>query len=961
MKLKQISILLSLLCFALALSAQDKYVSAKNETGSFNLSSSGKSTSLWISATEFPGALRAAKDLQEDISKVTGVKPLLLTGKSKEREAVIIGTIGKSELIDKLIKNKKIDVTSLQGKWETFLIQVVEKPMKGVDRALVIVGSDKRGTIFGIYDVSKQIGISPWHWWADVPPKKSQSLFILPGAHTQGEPAVKYRGIFLNDEEPALGRWAVEKYGGFNHECYETIFELILRLKGNYLWPAMWWASFNTDDPMNQKLADEYGIVMSTTHHEPMMRAHADWKAFKGSAGPWNYETNEATLKKFWREGIERMGNFESVISMGMRGDGDMAMTDDTNIALLEKIVKDQRQIISEVTKKPISETPQLWALYKEVQDYYDKGMRVPDDVTLLLCDDNWGNNRKFPKLEDKPRSGGYGIYYHFDYVGDPRNYKWLNTNQISRTWEQMHLAYEYGVDRIWIVNVGDLKPMEFPIEFFLDYAWNPKRWTEDNIADYSRLWAEEQFGSEHAAAIGNILTKYTTFNSRRKHELLSPETYSLTNYREAETVTKEYEQLTAEAERIYALIPAEYKDAYYQLVLHPTKASANLYALYLAVGKNRLYATQGRAETNALAEEARQLFKKDSLLSHYYNKVMSGGKWNHMMDQTHISYTYWQQPAKDVLPEVKTITLPVSAEMAVAVEGHTQWQQPVSKIRPIDKIEFPVLQYDGFNQQSQYVEIFNRGQTSFNFTIESKAEWVKLSQNKGTVERQQRVEVSVDWVKAPVGKHSTSISILDTLGRSVMVDITINHPTASARESITGFVENNGHVSMEAAHYTKAVNANSIQWKVIPEIGRTLSGVTTFPVTAKSQSPAGDSPHLEYSINVLESGERNLMVYVSPTLNFHNTQGLRYGISIDDQPIQIVNIHTDMSPKAWGKMVADNINITTSKHTISAGQHTLKFWMVDSGIVLQKIVVVSGELKPSYLGPPESFNQTKK
>ncbi len=960
MTTRKILILFSIVFFASSLPAQDKYISATNGTGNFNLSSSGKSTSLWISATEFPGVLRAAKNLQEDISKVTGVKPLLLTGKSKEREAVIIGTIGKSELIDQLIKNKKINVTSVQGKWETFIIQVVEKPMKGVDRALVIVGSDKRGTIYGIYDVSKQIGISPWHWWADVPPKKSASLFVLPGAHTQGEPAVKYRGIFLNDEEPALGRWAVEKYGGFNHDCYETIFELILRLKGNYLWPAMWWASFNTDDPLNQKLADEYGIVMSTTHHEPMMRAHADWKAFKGTAGPWNYETNEETLKKFWREGIERMDNYESVISMGMRGDGDMAMTDDTNIALLEKIVKDQREIISEVTKKPLSEVPQLWALYKEVQAYYDKGMRVPDDVTLLLCDDNWGNNRKFPKLEDKPRAGGYGIYYHFDYVGDPRNYKWLNTNQISRTWEQMHLAYEYGADRIWLVNVGDLKPMEFPIEFFLDYAWNPKLWTEDNIGDYSRLWAEQQFGKEHSAAIGNILTKYTTYNSRRKHELLSAETYSLVNYREAERVTKEYEQLTAEAERIYALMPAEYKDAYYQLVLHPTKASANLYALYLAVGKNRLYASQGRAETNVLAEEARQLFKKDSLLSHYYNKVMAGGKWNHMMDQTHISYTYWQQPPKDVLPEVKTITLPMAAEMGVAIEGFTHWELPVSKIRPIDKIEFPLLQYDGFNQQSQYVEIFNRGQVPFNFTIETNADWIKLSENKGTVEKQQRVEVSIDWAKAPVGKHSNSISIRDASGKSVTIDISINNPSSSERETVTGFVESNNYVSIEAEHYSKVVNTNSIQWKVIPDIGRTLSGVTVFPVTAKSQSPSGDSPHLEYSINVSESGERNVMVYVSPTLNFHNTQGLRYGISIDDQPVQIINIHTDMSPEAWGKMVANNINITSSKHTLRAGHHTLKFWMVDSGIVLQKIVVTSGELKPSYLGPPESFYKKK-
>ncbi|HPM31687.1 MAG TPA: glycosyl hydrolase 115 family protein [Chryseolinea sp.] len=955
------SFLFCLIFVSTVLLGQENYVSKIGGKGFFNLSSSGKSTSMWISATEFPGVVRAAKDLQEDIAKVTGAKPVLLTGKSEGREAVIIGTIGKSELIDELIKNKKINVTSIQGKWETSITQIVEKPMKGVDRALVIVGSDKRGTIYGIYELSKQIGVSPWHWWADVPAKKSTSLFVLPGQHTLGEPAVKYRGIFLNDEEPALGRWAVEKYGGFNHECYETIFELILRMKGNYLWPAMWWASFNTDDPLNQKLADEYGIVMSTTHHEPMMRAHADWKAFKGSAGEWNYDKNQETLKKFWREGIERMGNYESIISMGMRGDGDMAMEEDTNISLLERIVKDQREIITDVTKKPLNQTPQLWALYKEVQDYYDKGMRAPDDVTLLLCDDNWGNNRKLPKLEDPKRSGGYGIYYHFDYVGGPRNYKWLNTNQISRTWEQMHLAYEYGADRIWIVNVGDLKPMEFPIEFFLDYAWNPKRWTVDNLGDYTRMWAEEQFGGEHAAEIANILTKYTTYNARRKHELLSPETYSLINYREAETVTKDYQQLTIEAERIYALMPAEYKDAYYQLVLHPTKASANLYALYFAVAKNRLYATQGRAETNSLAEEARQLFKKDSLLSHYYNTVMANGKWNHMMDQTHISYTYWQQPAKDVLPEVKTITLPVPAEMGVAIEGFVHWETPTSKIGSNDKIEFPLLRYDCFNQQSQYIEIFNRGQTPFDFNIESNSDWVKLSQDKGTIEKQTRVEISIDWAKAPVGKQDASIIIRDANGKSSVVVVAIINPVSPKRDEITGFVENNRYISMEAEHYTKAVNTNSIQWKVIPEIGRTLSGVTTFPVTSNSQTPGGTSPHLEYTFNVFSGGEFNLMVYISPTLNFHNTEGLRYGVSIDDQPVQVINLHADTSPRAWEKMVADNINITASKHTLSTGHHILKFWMIDSGVVLQKIVLASGEVKASYLGPPESFYRKEK
>ena len=336
------------------------------------------------------------------------------------------------------------------------------------------------------------------------PLKKRRKFILKNGIYNYGSPSVKYRGIFINDEAPAFSGWAKEKFGGVNHFVYEKIFELMLRLKANYLWPAMWGNAFNDDDTLNPILANQYGIVMGTTHHEPMLRAQQEWKRY--GKGMWNYDSNEVVLKAFWKKGIENMDSRESIVPIGMRGDGDMPMTEGSNIALLERIVKDQRQIIADVTKKPASETPQLWALYKEVQDYYDKGMRVPDDVTLLLCDDNWGNIRKLPKPGDKPRAGGYGIYYHFDYVGDPRNYKWLNTNSIPRVWEQMNLAYEYGVDRIWIVNVGDLKPMELPISFFLDYAWNTKKWNADNISDYTTQWSEQIFGQQYAKEIAKFI-----------------------------------------------------------------------------------------------------------------------------------------------------------------------------------------------------------------------------------------------------------------------------------------------------------------------------------------------------------------------------------------------------------------------------------------------------------------------
>jgi len=940
-------------CVVLAV-GQTRYVDFISSQGSFCLAQKDRLATLYVDSQDHAGVVRAVKDLQADIKRVTDRNPIITheqTGLGTN--TVIVGTIGKSPIIDGLIRNRKIDVSQIAGKWESFLIEVVPEPLPGVASGLIIAGSDKRGTIYGIYDLSGQIGVSPWYWWADVPVKQKEALFVRPGRYTQGEPAVKYRGIFLNDEEPALGRWAVEKYGGFNSQFYEKLFELILRMKGNYLWPAMWWASFNSDDPLNPKLADEYGIVMGTTHHEPMMRAHAEWKQIKG--GQWNYETNAEKLREFWTQGIQRMDSYESIVTLAMRGDGDRAMSEGTNIALLEKIVADQRKILSDVTGKELTSIPQLWALYKEVQDYYDKGMRVPEDVTLLLCDDNWGNVRRLPKPDDPPRSGGYGMYYHFDFVGGPRNYKWLNTSPIARVLEQMHLCYRLGVDRIWLVNVGDLKPMEFPISFFLDYAWNPDQWPAERLPEYTRLWTEQQFGPEHAAAIADILSKYTKYNSRRKPEMLDSDTYSLIHYREAETVVSYYNKLAEEAERINKTMPSEYKDAYYQLVLHPVTACANLNDLRVTVGKNHLYAKHGRATTNDLAEKAKGLFAKDAEISHYYNKIMANGKWNHMMDQTHISYTYWQQPEKDVMPKVREIEIPAAADMGVSIEGSDSWW-------PMEKTEAVLPEFDPFNQQKYYIEIFNRGRAPFDYKIESGESWLRVTPNQGKVDKEQRVSVSVDFQQAPSGKHRAAITVTGPNGSSVVVQAVINNPAVPKRDLVTGFVESNGYVSIEAEHYTKAINADPIKWLLIPNLGRTLSGITPVPVTAKNRTPEGDNPRLEYSMYLFSSGKVKVNVYLSPTQNIHNTQGLRYAISFDDQTPQIINIHEKDTvpdwkyPPAWNQAVGDNIKVISSEHLLEKpGEHVLKFWMVDTGIVLQKIVVDTGGVKPSYLGPPES------
>lgn len=978
----------------------ESLVSALPEAGGIILASAERAIPLVASDSEYPGVLRMLTLLQKDIEAVTGNRPpIFADGIPGGQDIVLVGTLDRSPLIGELVRAGKLPVDGLAGKWDSYILQVVDKPFPSVHRALVIVGSNKRGTLYGMFELSKQIGVSPWVWWADVPPKRKETVYIRPGLFKSGEPAVKYRGIFLNDEEPALGRWAVERYGGFNSVFYEKVFELMLRLRANYIWPAMWWAAFSSDDAQNPELADELGIVVGTTHHEPMMRAHAEWKA--NGEGAWNYETNEARLRQFWTEGIERMGDRESIVTLAMRGDGDMAMSEETNIALLEDIVADQRQIIEEVTGKKADQTPQLWALYKEVQDYYDKGMTVPEDVTLLLCDDNWGNVRRLPRPDTPPRSGGYGMYYHFDFVGGPRNHKWLNTSPLPRIWEQMHLCYEHGVNRIWIVNVGDLKPMELPISFFLDYAWNPKAIPAESLPEYTRSWAEQQFGPKHAETIAGILSAYTKFNSRRKPEMLDRNTYSLMHYREWERVVSQYKTLLEQAETIGHKLPAEYRDAYYQLVLHPVRACANLYEMRYAEAKNRLFAEQGRAATKNMADRVERLFEKDRQISQTYNQEISGGKWNHMMDQTHISYTYWQQPEKDVVPKVLSITLPAEAEMGVAVEGETRWWpgeinetetagetsepnethgktgdsrksgdretqaekgETTERVAQFRKDAAVLPEMDGFRRQSCFIEVFNRGTEAFDFKAESSVPWLLVRPESGTVDKEMLLNVSVDWAAAPKGVHKIPIRI-NGAGRQVTVTAVVNNPPSPIPQDFSGYIEERGVVSMEAPHYSRKVETDNIHWQVIPGLSRTDSGVTPMPVTSGSQNPGENSPRLEYDMLLFTEGEVEVSTFWSPTQDFLATGGLRYGVSFDDETVRMVNIHENDTipdwkyPQSWNEAVGRNIKVKKSRHTIrESGARVLKIWMVDPGFVLQKIVVNTGGLKPSYLGPPESM-----
>lgn len=631
---------------AMSMSAAERFVSFQQ--GDLLINGNNK-VEIYMDANDCRGVSYAANALVKDIRNVSGSQATIT---SNRKATILVGTIGHSAAIDQLVKQKRINGNLLKGKREKFIITVV-------NNQLVIAGSDRRGTIYGIYELSQQMGVSPWYDWADVPVEHHDSIFVNRGTYSDGEPAVRYRGIFLNDEAPCLTSWVKNTYGtGYgDHRFYQRVFELVLRLRGNMMWPAMWGWAFYADDAENEKTADEMGVVMSTSHHEPMARNHQEYARNRKGWGPWNYQKNKANLQKFFREGIERMKGTEQIVTIGMRGDGDEAMSAEADTKLMSQIINDQRKIIADVTGRKASETPQVWALYKEVLDYYDKGMKVPDDVTLLLCDDNWGDVRRVPNAKERKHKGGWGLYYHVDYVGAPRNSKMLNVTPVQNPWEQLTLAYENGIDRLWILNVGDLKPMEYPISQFMDMAWNPHKYSVNNITRHTRDWCAQQFGESQADEAARILNLICKYNGRCTPEMLDKNTYSLENG-EWQEVVNQYLQLEADALRQYNSLPAAYHDAYRQIILFPIELMSNLHQMYFAQAQNHALYKQNNPKANIWADECERLFKRDSLICDVYNHKMSGGKWNGMMTQKHIGYKSWNDDfEKDTCPELFRVT----------------------------------------------------------------------------------------------------------------------------------------------------------------------------------------------------------------------------------------------------------------------------------------------------------------
>ena len=963
------------------LSNVPQYVQYESAPGAFRLAADGVAASIIVSGEDWQGVVRAAGDLGQDIGRVTGTAAQVVKADAPRRGSIIVGTIGKSPLIDGLVKAGRLYVDGVRGQWESFVIETV-------DGSLVVAGSDKRGTIYGIYDISEKIGVSPWYWWADVQPRKSASLYVREGRYVQPSPKVKYRGIFINDEWPSFGGWATAKFGGLNAKMHAHLFELLLRLKANFFWPAMWATAFNEDDPKNPELADMYGIIMGTSHHEPMMRAHKEYTRRRDEVGEWNYATNKARLDSFFTDGLRRNKAYDNLITIGMRGDGDVAMSnggDRQNMRVLADVVNGQREIIKNVYGCDPQEVPQLWAIFTEVQRYYDKGFTVPDDVLLLFCDNNWGYLRRTGPKKELNRKGGLGLYYHIDMNGGPWNDRWVTTTTVPKLREQLHLAYRTGIDDLWIINVGDLKPKEMPIDFIMRYAWNPDLIKTGCEQAYLTEWAAQCFGDDLSADVADIVARYTKYNLWRKAEVQVPGIFSIANHREADRVDSLWLSLEEKAEAVRRQVPGESLDAYYQLVYYPAVASSGVARLYNAVTRNRAFARQGRPQAADWRSMAESLFERDKRLTVYYNDTLAAGKWKNMMQDKHIGYSKWSMPDDNILPRMKAVTPEAGAQMGVVAEGN-EYADNYN-----DALALPV--FDSMLDQNYYIDVFNRGTAGFQFTATCSEPWVKLSESKASIDGadgERRILVSVDWSKVGTGRNEATVTLT---GGGKAVDVAVKAVKGDAPEVKGRFFGNlsGAEFSVPAHMFSRNLTGEGQSWMLLPGLGR---GEGCMGVGDVCRQAGGDltsnRPTLEYQMLLPDTNVVTLCIGILPVQDVQPERGLRLAVQLDGQKPVVLDARQGfvdtfaeytkenlaLSPNlkplpevektiiltGYGQErrneVFDNMRWLTARLPVAGGGlHTLKIMMVDPEVVLERIIVNPDNAHPSYFGAPETCN----
>jgi len=949
---------------------EDKLVVDEFQAGLFPLVHDKRAADVFVDSNDWTVARIAARDLTLDIERVTGCKALLKHSPDDlSTHAVLVGTLGKSAVIDGLVKAGKIAIEDVRGRWETSAIQVVADPLPDVKQALVMVGSDRRGTAYGAYEVSRRIGVSPWYWWADVTPRRRTSLYVRPDRVRLGPPAVKYRGIFINDEMWGIRPWAAGNFApdeglGLGPKTYRKIFELLLRLRANYVWPAMHRGTkpFNYY-PENKVVADDYAIVMGSSHIEPMLRNNiygAEWD--QEGSGEWNYLTNRKAIYNYWEKRIKTNGRYENIYTIGMRGQDDEAMkagqTPQEKIELLERIFRDQREILAKHVHPDAAKVPQVFIPYTEVLGLYDRGLKVPGDAIICWPDDNFGYIRRLPTAEEQARTGGSGVYYHIQWLnGATTAYTWLNTMPPALIWEEMNKAYCHHARSLWVLNVGDIKPGEIGVEFFLDMAWRPQRWRRDNVRDFLVQWAARDLSvtSSHPARfaheIAEIMEEYFRLGYTRRPEHLVQyrhnqplrfSWFSIDNYHdEAQRRLDRYAEIARRAEAVYRQIPTERKDAFFELVLYPVRCAWLMNQKVIYADKSMQYAGEGRASAAEYASRARAAAEEIIQLTDRYNKrlISVGDKWNHMVSWA--PGPWGAQRHQFEMPPLSDFDGLGPPTLGVAPEGGNADTLPELSV---------------YTKGKRFVDLFNRGKGHIDWKATPSEPWVTISHTEGRFETQQRIWVQIDWQRAPKSETLKASVDFATSGGNQRIVVPVFNPDTPRPDTVTGFVESHGYVCMEAEHFSRRRDVDAARWDIVKGLGRSGDSVTLFPPTLVSrtriEAMRQHSPVLEYDMHVFTAGAASLEIQCLPTQPINAEHGVRLAVSLNDSEPRIME-------KAVRGSVLENVRRVTEILDIpKPGRYVLKIWMVDPGVVVDRIVLYTKPPKDSYLGPPESYHR---
>ena len=940
----------------------------------FELVKGTKAAGIFIdkNAADYEGLFHVAAKLQEDIGVVSGVKPQIEDVLTDDFQ-IVAGTIGSHPIIDKMVEEGTLEVAGIQGKRESYAIRLAGKK-------LVIAGTETVSTLHGMYHISEKIGVSPWVYWGDAVPKKQPEIvFGEEIVFTSKEPSVKFRGFFMNDEWPSLGRFVENTFGDFNVKFCDKVFDLLLRLKGNYFWPAMWSASLSLDgggdDPLaSVKLATNLGITIGNSHHEPLMRSSEEWDKVKtdtnnvGYGKDWNYYTNGEGLYRYWEDGVERNKDFKHMITIGMRGERDTTMLPkgssiQENVELLRQIITDQKKIIKD---KGCDKLPQMLALYKEVEAYYYGGDGVKglqdwealDDTILLLADDNFANVRTLPTAENRNRKAGWGLYYHFDYHGAPVSYEWVNSTTLPKVWEQLTMAYEYGIRDLWIVNVGDIRPQELPLSYYMALAYDYETMgiAHPNETDlFVKQWVEQQFGGlvedeDVKEDIVSILKAYARMHGNRRPEVTYADTYHVNHYDENSRMIELCHRIKALADDVDDKLPPEAKESYYGLVYYPAVAGANVQLMNLYAGKNQFYAENGAAAANEYAKRVKQCIDYDEELTQYYNEGMADGKWKGMMSSAHICFTSWNdegwkypetvmiEPAK----EDKMLVLAANADKFVS-EG---------------LISLP--EFTNVGQESYRIRVANAAERPLDVSITANQEAVLIEQVESSVASVANYMVSIDW--SALSADLQGAITIRAAGSEVTVKVSAVVVDTEQTEPMT-FVERDGLIAVEAEHFARTEEKDGYCWKNLKEYGKTLSSMKIYPLLHNFEKPA-EAPALVYRVLIREGGDYTLRVITAPTNNLEDGKNMRYAVCADDGEADVVKTLPDENyniggghwrPHDWAEGVLNNCHYGENKMTLEAGCHTITLYGMEAGLVIQKLVLYKGDLPESYFGPTEN------